>query len=69
VVFLTNKELFKLKVMYYKLYNSPETFQRIMNSIFWKLLHKEIFTNYMDDFIILSKTKKEEEEFEGNKET
>lgn len=55
--------------MYYKLYNSPETFQRIMNSIFWKLLHKEIFTNYMDDFIILSKTKKEEEEFEGNKET
>ena len=69
MVFLTNKELFKLKVMYYKLYNSLETFQRIMNSIFWKLLHKEIFTNYMDDFIILSKTKKEEEEFEGNKET
>jgi len=60
VVFLINKELFKLKVMYYKLYNSPETFQRIMNSIFWKLLYEEIFENYIDDFIILSKTKKEE---------
>ena len=34
VVFLTNKGLFELKVIYFKLYNLPETFQRIINSIF-----------------------------------
>ena len=34
VMFLTNKELFKPQVMYLGLYNSPGTFQRIMNSIF-----------------------------------
>ena len=32
--FLTNKELFKPQVIYFGLYNSPETFQRMMNSIF-----------------------------------
>ena len=32
--FLTNKELFKPQVMYFGLYNLPETFQRMMNSIF-----------------------------------
>ena len=34
VVFLTNKGLFELKVIYFKLYNLPETFERIINSIF-----------------------------------
>ena len=32
--FLTNKELFELKVMYFGLCNSPGTFQQIMTSIF-----------------------------------
>jgi len=32
--FLTNKGLFKPQVMYFGLCNSPETFQRMMNSIF-----------------------------------
>ena len=32
--FLTNKELFKPQVMYFGLCNLPETFQRMMNSIF-----------------------------------
>jgi len=57
-----NKGLFKHKVMYFGLYNSPETFQRIMNSIFQELLHKEVLANYMNDFVILAKTKKELEE-------
>jgi len=34
VAFLTNKRLFKPQVMYFGLCNSPETFQRIINSIF-----------------------------------
>ena len=40
--FLTKKRLFKLKIMYFGLYNSPETFQRIINSIFRKLLYKGV---------------------------
>ena len=48
--------------MHFGLCNSPGTFQRIMNSIFWELLHKDILANYMDDFIILAKTMEELEE-------
>ena len=33
-----------------------------MNSIFWKLLHEEVLANYIDNFIIPAKTKKELEE-------
>jgi len=32
--FLTNKGLFEPQVMYFRLCNSPGTFQRMMNSIF-----------------------------------
>ena len=60
--FLINKRLFKPKVMYFRLNNSPGTFQRMMNSIFRELLHKEVLANYMDNFIVLAKTKKELEE-------
>ena len=56
---MTNKGLFKPQVMYFGLCNSPETFQRIINSIFRELLHKEVLANYMDDFIIPANTKKE----------
>jgi len=48
--------------MYFRLFNSLGTFQRIMNSIFWKLLHEGVLANYMDDFIIPAKSKKELEE-------
>ena len=34
----------------------------MMNSIFQKLLHREVLANYMDDFIILAKTMEELEE-------
>ena len=43
--------------MYFRLCNLPETFQRIMNSIFQKLLYKEVLANYMNDFVILAKIK------------
>ena len=57
--FLTNKGLFKPQVMYFRLCNSPGTFQRMMNSIFQELLHKGVLANYMDDFMILAKTMEE----------
>jgi len=56
--FLTNKELFKSQVIYFRLCNLPGTFQRMMNSIFWKLLHEEVLVNYIDNFVIPAKTKK-----------
>ena len=56
--FLTNKGLFKPKVIYFRLCNLPETFQRMMNSIFQKLLYKWILANYIDNFVISAKTKK-----------
>ena len=48
--------------MYFGLCNLPGTFQRIMNSIFQELLHKEVLVNYMDNFVIPAKIKEELEE-------
>jgi len=60
--FLTNKGLFKPQVMYFGLCNSPGTFQRMMNSIFWELLHEGVLANYMDNFIIPARMMEELEE-------
>jgi len=51
---ISNKRLFELKFMYFKLYNSSETFQRMMNNIFWELLYEIVLTNYIDSFTILA---------------
>jgi len=34
-----------------------------MNSIFWKLLYEGVLANYIDNFVIPAKTKKELEEW------
>ena len=60
--FLTNKGLFKPQVMYFRLCNSPGTFQRMMNSIFQELLYEGVLANYIDDFIIPAKNMKELED-------
>ena len=60
--FLTNKGLFKPQVMYFRLCNSPGTFQRMMNSIFRELLHEGVLANYMNDFVIPARTMEELEE-------
>ena len=62
VAFLTNKGLFKPQIMHFGLCNSPGTFQRMMNSIFWELLHEEVLANYIDNFVIPVKMMKELEE-------
>ena len=61
--FLMNRGLFKPQVMYFGLYNLPGMFQRMMNSIFWELLYEGMLANYMDNFVILVKTKEELEEW------
>jgi len=60
--FLMNERLFKPKVIYFKLYNSLEILQRMINSIFRELLHEEVLANYMDNFIIPVKMRKKLEE-------
>ena len=62
MAFLTNKGLFEPKVIDFGLCNLPEIFQRMMNSILQKLLYEEVLANYIDDFVIPIKTKKELEE-------
>ena len=57
-----NKGLFEPKLMYFGLCNSPGTFQWMMSNIFWELLHKGVLENYMDNFLMSVKTKKELEE-------
>ena len=57
-----NKGLFEPQVMYFGLCNSPETFQRMMNSIFRELLHEGVLANYIDNFVILAKNIKKLEE-------
>jgi len=52
VAFLINKGLFEPKVMYFRLCNLLGTFQQMMASIFWELLHEEILANYINDFVI-----------------
>ena len=58
-VFLMNKRLFEPQVIYFRLCNSSGTFQRMINSIFQELLHKEILANYIDNFVIPAKMMKE----------
>ena len=60
--FLTNKGLFKPQVMYFGLYNFPETFQWIMNSTFQELLHEEVLANYINNFVIQARNIKKLEE-------
>ena len=61
-MFLTNKGLFEPQVMYFGLCNSLRTFKRMINNIFRELLYEGVLTNYMDNFVIPTKTIEELEE-------
>ena len=62
VAFLMNKGLFEPQVIYFGLCNLLRMFQRMINSIFRELLHKEVLVNYMDGFVIPARTMQELEE-------
>ena len=57
-----SKDLFEPYVIYFRLCNLPETFQRMINNIFWKLLYKGVLANYINNFVISAKIMKELEE-------
>jgi len=52
VAFITNKGLFKLTVMFFRLTNSLATFQTMINTIFQDLIDKENVTIYMGNIVI-----------------
>ncbi len=57
--FRTNQGLFEPTVMFFRLTNSPATFQWMMNNIFKDLITSGAVMVYLDDIIIMSKTKEE----------
>ena len=50
--FVINRGLFKPRVMYFGLYNSPATFQALMNYIFANLIAKSKVAVYLNDILI-----------------
>ena len=51
-VFTTNEGLYEPTVMFFRLTNSPATFQTMMNTIFRDLIADGSITVYMDDMAI-----------------
>jgi Reverse transcriptase (RNA-dependent DNA polymerase)/RNase H-like domain found in reverse transcriptase len=57
--FKMNKGLFEPTVMFFRMCNSPATFQAIMNDIFMTMIDNRLVIVYMDDILIFSDTKEE----------
>jgi hypothetical protein len=55
VAFLTPEGLFKPMVMFFRLTNSPTTFQMMINTIFRCKVQEGWFSIFMDDGIIYTK--------------
>jgi hypothetical protein len=53
--FQTNQGLFEPLVMFFRLTNSPATFQTMMNNIFHNLVAKGIVCIYLDDILVYTK--------------
>src|SRR6266436_2439844 len=54
--FQTNRGLFKPTIMFFRLCNSPATFQTMMNDILHEFIHNSKVICYMDDIVIYSCT-------------
>ena len=61
MAFHTNRSLFEPLVMFFRMTNSPTTFQTMMNDIFRTLIAKGIVVVYLDDILIFTKTEEEHE--------
>jgi len=56
VVFQTNRGLFEPLVMYFGMYNSPTTFQLMMDILFRELIMSGKIIIYMDNILIFTQT-------------
>jgi len=59
--FRTNRGHFEPLVMFFRMTNSPATFQTMMNDIFRTLIAEGIVVVYLDDILIFTKTEEEHE--------
>jgi Reverse transcriptase (RNA-dependent DNA polymerase) len=57
--FKTNKGLFEPTVMFFRMCNSPATFQAMMDDIFMTMIDNRLVIVYMDDILIFANTKEE----------
>lgn len=57
--FRTNRGSFEPLVMFFRLCNSPSTFQMMMNEIFWDLISEGKVVIYIDDILIFTQTMEE----------
>jgi Reverse transcriptase (RNA-dependent DNA polymerase) len=60
--FKTNKGLFEPTVMFFKMCNSPATFQAMMDDIFMTMIDNRLVIVYMDDILIFADMKEELEQ-------
>jgi len=60
--FYTNCSLFEPHIMFFRMTNSPATFQTMMNNIFRTPIAKRIVVVYLDDILIFTKTEEEHEQ-------
>ena len=58
--FITSKGLFEPTVMFFRLSNSPTTFQRFMNNSFRDMIAEGWLIIYMDDMLLSSTNKQED---------
>jgi len=59
--FHTNRGLFESLVMFFRMTNSPATFQTMMNDVFRTVIAEEIVVVYLDDILIFTKMEEEHE--------
>ena len=57
--FRTNRGLYEPLVMFFRLTNSPATFQTMMDGIFEDLISEGVVVVYLDDILIFTKTLEE----------
>ena len=57
--FITSKRLFEPTVMFFRLSNSPATFQRFMNDSFKDMIAEGWLIVYMDDMLITATNEQE----------
>jgi len=60
--FHTNRGLFKPLVMFFRMTNSPTTFQTMMNDVFRTIIAEGIVVVYLDDILIFTKIEEEHEQ-------
>ena len=59
--FRTNRGLFEHLVMFFRMTNSPTTFQTMMNNVFRTVIAEGIVVVYLDDILIFTKMEEEHE--------